>query len=210
MRIPTVRRRRTSPRSCDASPSPLIETVTHRPADSAELTEGLPPSCDASSSCPPSPPPWPSVSWAPRPAPINRSAPPQSNDCAARNSRGRDLQVVGLVADGSLVCFEDDRARSGEGDRCGDRARPGHLARRHRLPAGQQRALRARQRRRRLHHRRQHRPGDPPQPAQPAAAGDGLRRRLQPHRRPPAHRLEHRAEPAHQRRRRHDDRRRRR
>ena len=31
------------------------------------------------------------------------------NDCAARNSRGRDLQVVGLVADGSLVCFEDDR-----------------------------------------------------------------------------------------------------
>ena len=33
----------------------------------------------------------------------------QSNDCAARNSRGRDLQVVGLVADGTLVCFEDDR-----------------------------------------------------------------------------------------------------
>jgi hypothetical protein len=31
------------------------------------------------------------------------------NDCAARNSRGRDLQVVGLVADGSLVCFQDDR-----------------------------------------------------------------------------------------------------
>ena len=33
----------------------------------------------------------------------------QTNDCAARNSRGRDLQVVGLVADGTLVCFEDDR-----------------------------------------------------------------------------------------------------
>jgi hypothetical protein len=33
------------------------------------------------------------------------------NDCAARNSRGRDLQVVGLVADGTLVCFEDDRPR---------------------------------------------------------------------------------------------------
>ena len=33
------------------------------------------------------------------------------NDCGARNSRGRDLQVVGLVADGTLVCFEDDRPR---------------------------------------------------------------------------------------------------
>jgi hypothetical protein len=33
------------------------------------------------------------------------------NDCAARNSRGRDLQVVGLVADGTLVCFEDDQPR---------------------------------------------------------------------------------------------------
>ena len=31
------------------------------------------------------------------------------NDCAARNSRGRHLQVVGLVADGTLVCFRDDR-----------------------------------------------------------------------------------------------------
>ena len=31
------------------------------------------------------------------------------NDCAARNGRGHDLQVVGLVADGTLVCFQDDR-----------------------------------------------------------------------------------------------------
>ena len=33
----------------------------------------------------------------------------QSNDCAARDARGRDQQVVGLVADGSLVCFREDR-----------------------------------------------------------------------------------------------------
>jgi Domain of unknown function (DUF4394) len=32
-----------------------------------------------------------------------------TNDCADRNSRGGDLQVVGLVADGSLVCFRDRR-----------------------------------------------------------------------------------------------------
>jgi hypothetical protein len=32
-----------------------------------------------------------------------------TNDCAARNSRGRHLQVIGLVADGTLVCFRDDR-----------------------------------------------------------------------------------------------------
>ena len=29
--------------------------------------------------------------------------------CAARNARGRHLHVVGLVADGTLVCFRDDR-----------------------------------------------------------------------------------------------------
>lgn len=38
--------------------------------------------------------------------------PTGGNDCAARNSRGRDLQVVGLVADGTLVCFEDDNPRN--------------------------------------------------------------------------------------------------
>jgi hypothetical protein len=39
----------------------------------------------------------------------------QTNDCAARDARGRNLQVVGLVADGSLVCFRENRP---------DRARP--------------------------------------------------------------------------------------
>ena len=33
----------------------------------------------------------------------------QRNDCAARASRGRNLQVVGLVADGTLVCFRENR-----------------------------------------------------------------------------------------------------
>ena len=51
------------------------------------------------------------------------------------------------------------------------RPRPGHVARRHRLPAGEQRAVRRRQRRRRLHDRRQHGRGHARQPAQPAAAG---------------------------------------
>ena len=32
-----------------------------------------------------------------------------TNDCAKRNSRGDDLAVVGLVGDGSLVCFQDGR-----------------------------------------------------------------------------------------------------
>jgi hypothetical protein len=30
-------------------------------------------------------------------------------DCAARNARGRSVAVVGLVADGTLICFQDDR-----------------------------------------------------------------------------------------------------
>jgi hypothetical protein len=46
-----------------------------------------------------------STAGADRPATSGRS----NNDCAARNRRGDDLQVVGLVADGSLVCFRDRR-----------------------------------------------------------------------------------------------------
>ncbi|MGI9031204.1 MAG: DUF4394 domain-containing protein [Ilumatobacteraceae bacterium] len=33
----------------------------------------------------------------------------QRNDCATRDARGDNLAVVGLTADGKLVCFRDDR-----------------------------------------------------------------------------------------------------
>ena len=49
----------------------------------------------------------------------------QRNDCAARDSRGRNLQVVGLVADGTLVCFRDDRPDRADADRQGHRAAAG-------------------------------------------------------------------------------------
>jgi hypothetical protein len=32
-----------------------------------------------------------------------------ANDCAARDARGRSVAVIGLVTDGSLVCFQDNR-----------------------------------------------------------------------------------------------------
>ena len=81
-----------------------------------------------------------------------------------------------------------------------------HRARRHRLPrAGRRAALRRRQRRRNLRVRRRARRGHARLAAHRGARGHVVRRRLQPGRRPPAHRERHRAEPAPQPERRHDD-----
>ena len=128
-------------------------------------------------------------------------------DCATRSTNGRGLAVVGLVADGSLVCFRDNNTNrlatigtltglDQDTSLIGIDYRPandtlygvGNAGGVYTVDASTA-AVDARQ------------------PAQPAAAGHVVRRRLQPDRRPPAHRVRHRPEPARQRRRRHGDRR---
>ena len=102
-------------------------------------------------------------------------------DCATRSTNGRGLAVVGLVADGSLVCFRDSNTNRLATIGTRHRPRPGHVARSgidYRPAndtlygvgnAGGVYTVDAVDGR-----------GEARQPAQPAAAGHVVRRRLQP------------------------------
>ena len=114
---------------------------------------------------------------------------------------GAQLRVVGLTADQMLVRFREcSPGKIKEIGAVTRPRRPDSALDRHRLPRAGRAALRRRQRRRRVHHRPDHRRGQPGESSSPSrSAGTLVRRRLQPGRRPPAHRQRHRPEPAPQR-----------